>query len=59
MKKVAFIRELAAALVSKTLGSEGRDVRLKPALSSVCHPDLTRGEFFVAAAFSACLSGGG
>lgn len=56
MKKVAFIRELAAELVSKTLGSEGGDVRPKPALSSVCHPDLTRGGLFVAAAFSACLS---
>lgn len=55
-EKVAFIRELAAELVRKTLGSEGRDVRLKPVLSSVCHPDLTRGELFVAGVFSACLS---
>lgn len=55
-EKVAFIRALAAELVSKTLGSEGKDVRLKPALSSVCHPDLTQGELFVAGVFSACLS---
>lgn len=41
MKKWPRIRELAAELVSKTLGSEGRDVRLKLALSSVRHPDLT------------------
>lgn len=51
MKKRLHIRELTAELVSKTLGSEGRAVRLKPALSSVCHPDLTQGVLFVAGAF--------
>lgn len=51
MKKPLHIRELATELVSKRLGSEGRDVRLKPALSSVCHPDLTQGVLFVAGVF--------
>lgn len=34
MKKWLLFRDLAAELVSKRLGSEGKDVRLKPALSA-------------------------